>query len=151
MPWTMNDYPSSMKNFEPVLRKKAIEIANAMVDEGYEEGRAIPIATEQAKEWYENASEKEIKEFEEQGNPAKRSNKKKSYENRPELLDEGEHVVPHDKGWAVQAKDAKKPTKVYENKSDAVEHAKEIAENKGTEAVIHKRSGDIEKKHNFSD
>lgn len=51
MPWSMKDYPQSLKNLEEPVRKKAIEIANAMVDEGYEEGRAIPIATSQAKEW----------------------------------------------------------------------------------------------------
>lgn len=51
MPWSMKDYPQSLKNLEKPVRKKAIEIANAMLDEGYEEGRAIPIATSQAKEW----------------------------------------------------------------------------------------------------
>lgn len=51
MPWSMKDYPQSLKNLEEPVKKKAIEIANAMVDEGYEEGRAIPIATSQAKEW----------------------------------------------------------------------------------------------------
>jgi uncharacterized protein YdaT len=33
-----------LKNLEEPVKKKAIEIANAMMDEGYEEGRAIPIA-----------------------------------------------------------------------------------------------------------
>lgn len=51
MPWSMKDYPQSLKNLEEPVKKKAIEIANAMVDEGYEEGRAIPIETSQAKEW----------------------------------------------------------------------------------------------------
>lgn len=51
MPWSMKDYPQSLKNLEEPVKKKAIEIANAMIDEGYEEGRAIPIATSQAKEW----------------------------------------------------------------------------------------------------
>lgn len=54
MPWNMKDYPSSLKNLNEDVRKKAIDIANAMVDEGYNESRAIPIATQQAKSWYEN-------------------------------------------------------------------------------------------------
>ncbi|BBP89664.1 hypothetical protein BsIDN1_32820 [Bacillus safensis] len=32
-------------------KKKALEIANKMIQEGYEENRAIPIAISQAKEW----------------------------------------------------------------------------------------------------
>ncbi|WP_371069689.1 DUF2188 domain-containing protein [Sediminibacillus sp. JSM 1682029] len=150
MPWTMNDYPASLKNFKPVIRKKAIDIANAMLDEGYDEGRAIPIATDQAKEWYDNASKKEIDEYKEEGDPQSRSEEDEQYDKRPELMDEGEHVVVHENGWAVQAKDAKKPSKVFDKKSDAVERAKEIAENKGTEAVIHKKNGDVEKRHSFS-
>ena len=36
------------------MRHKAIDIANALLDEGYEEGRAIAIATAQAEKWAEN-------------------------------------------------------------------------------------------------
>lgn len=50
MPWTKTDYPPGMKNLDPEVRKKAIEIANKLVeDEEYDEGRAIAIATSQAK------------------------------------------------------------------------------------------------------
>lgn len=39
-----------MKNLDPQVREKAIEIANALVDEDeYKEGRAIAIATAQPK------------------------------------------------------------------------------------------------------
>lgn len=60
MPWSMKDYPASLKNLEKPVKKKAIEIANAMIDEGYEDGRAIPIATSKAKEWAENASKRKL-------------------------------------------------------------------------------------------
>lgn len=30
MPWNMNDYPTSMKNLAPLIRKKAIDIGNAL-------------------------------------------------------------------------------------------------------------------------
>lgn len=62
MPWDMNDYPSSLKNLPYAVRKKAIDIANAMIDDGYDENRAIPIATKQAKSWYEKADKDEIKD-----------------------------------------------------------------------------------------
>jgi len=38
-----------MENLNDVTKKKAIDIANSMVGEGYDEGRAIPIAIDQAK------------------------------------------------------------------------------------------------------
>lgn len=49
MPWNMKDFPASMKNLDKLTRKKAIDIANALLDEGYPDSRAIPIAIDQAK------------------------------------------------------------------------------------------------------
>ncbi|SDD31164.1 hypothetical protein SAMN02799630_02741 [Paenibacillus sp. UNCCL117] len=46
-----------MKNLDTRVRNKAVEIANALLEDGYEEGRAIAIATAQAKEWNENHPE----------------------------------------------------------------------------------------------
>ena len=54
MPWSKHDYPPSMKNLEPRVRNKAVEIANALLEEDYDEGRAIAIATAKAQEWDEN-------------------------------------------------------------------------------------------------
>jgi uncharacterized protein YdaT len=55
MPWTKKDYPESMKNLDNKVRDKAIEIANALVEEeNMDEGRAISIAISKAKEWAEN-------------------------------------------------------------------------------------------------
>lgn len=49
MPWSKSDYPDAMKNLSSSTREKAIEIANALLKEGYEEGRAISIAIDRAK------------------------------------------------------------------------------------------------------
>jgi uncharacterized protein YdaT len=51
VPWTESYFPHSMVNLAPIVRAKAIEIANALLAEGYEEGRAIRIAIAQAKRW----------------------------------------------------------------------------------------------------
>lgn len=54
MPWSLERYPASMKHLpEPVL-EKAIEIANALLEEGMDEGKAIRIAIAKAKEWAEH-------------------------------------------------------------------------------------------------
>jgi uncharacterized protein YdaT len=40
-----------MDHLPEVIRWKAIEIANALLDEGYDDGRAIRIGISKAKEW----------------------------------------------------------------------------------------------------
>ena len=55
MTWTKKDYPDAMKNLDKNIRDKAIEIANALMDEEeMDEGKAIPIAISKAKEWADN-------------------------------------------------------------------------------------------------
>ena len=51
MPWTPDRYPASMRGLPPAVRQKAVEIANALLEAGYDEGRAIRIAIAQAKAW----------------------------------------------------------------------------------------------------
>lgn len=51
MPWNDERHPVSMRRLEPRIRRKAIEIANALLEEGYDEGKAIRIAIAKAKEW----------------------------------------------------------------------------------------------------
>lgn len=54
MPWSKGDYPDSMKNLPERTRNKAVEIANALLREGENEGDAIPIAISRAKKWANN-------------------------------------------------------------------------------------------------
>ena len=51
MPWSEDHYPSSMLNLSAVARAKAIEIANALLAEGMDEGQAIRIAIARAEQW----------------------------------------------------------------------------------------------------
>jgi uncharacterized protein YdaT len=53
MPWDETYYPRSMRKLPPKVRLKAIEIADALLEEGHEEGKAIRIAIAKAKEWAE--------------------------------------------------------------------------------------------------
>jgi len=56
MPWDETYYPRSMRNLPLEVRLKAIEIANALLEEGYDDGMAIRIAIAKAKEWAERAA-----------------------------------------------------------------------------------------------
>ncbi|HEY6923451.1 MAG TPA: hypothetical protein VI653_08280 [Steroidobacteraceae bacterium] len=51
MPWSSEYFPPSMGHLPPVVREKAIEIANALLEQGHDEGKAIRIAIAQAKRW----------------------------------------------------------------------------------------------------
>ncbi|MCY8105473.1 DUF2188 domain-containing protein [Bacillus mojavensis] len=145
MPWSMKDYPASLKNLEKPVKKKAIEIANAMIDEGYEDGRAIPIATSKAKEWVENASKKEIDDFLKHDDETERDEEAND-DARPELMNKAEHVIKHKNGWAVKAEDAKRVSEIKETKTEAIERAKEIAEHKGTDVIVHLADGSVQRK-----
>lgn len=54
-----------------------------------------------------------------------------------------QHVVHHPDGWAVKGEKAQRATEVFERKSDAVHRAREIAQNQGTELVVHNGDGKI--------
>ncbi|GGN58954.1 MULTISPECIES: DUF2188 domain-containing protein [Oceanobacillus] len=149
MVWTIEDYPPSMKNLPDVTRKKAIDIANAMIDEGYEEGRALPIAISQAKEWRENATDEEVEHYRKYGKVTTRSPEDRKHKSNPERMEEGEIVRAHEDGWAVESKGAERPSNVFDAKRDAIKRAKEIADNKGTSVTVYKKDGTVQEKYSF--
>lgn len=60
-----------------------------------------------------------------------------------------QHVLPRDDGWAVKKAGASRDTKVFNKQSDAIEHAKDIAKNKGSELFIHSRDGRIRERNTY--
>lgn len=139
MPWSEKDYPDSMKNLDSIVRRKAIDIANAMIKEGYKEDHAIPIAISQAKEWAKDA-----------GAGEKERLKKKDitdHEDDPQdtssrLQDRDVEVKYDDKEkmWEVITEGAKRADSKHSTKKEAEKRAKEIAENKGVKVKSHKKS-----------
>src|SRR5439155_5317619 len=97
MPWTKTDYPVSMKNLPEAVRNKAIEIANALLEEkNMDEGIAIATAISRAKDWAENRG----KEIETSASSSRKTDVKHHGEDR--------YVVPHDDKWAVKKEKSKK-------------------------------------------
>ncbi len=94
-----------------------------MIDEGYEDGRAIPIATSKAKEWAENASKEEIDDFLKHDDETERDEDSNSGGD-PELMDKAEHVIKHKNGWAVKAEGAKRVSEIKDTKKEAIERAR---------------------------
>ncbi|WP_165004742.1 MULTISPECIES: DUF2188 domain-containing protein [unclassified Enterococcus] len=140
MPWNMNDFPPAMKNLEELTRKKAIDIGNALLDEGYPDSRAIPIAIDQAKEWFDGASESEKKDFAHEKNPSK-NDKHETNPRAAKLLDADVTVKFEEDRWVVRSKGAEKASNHFDTKDEAVEKGKEIARNKETSVVVYKKDG----------
>lgn len=57
MPWYNNNYPTSYKNQPVHIRDKAVEIANALLQEGTPEGTAIAIGLKLAREHFAKKEE----------------------------------------------------------------------------------------------
>jgi len=140
MPWSIQDYPDSLKNFDKVERKKIIEIGNELLADGYKEDRAIPIAVSQGKDWYENASQSEIDEYSQKEIP-KDSENQESENPRTELLDNDVEVYFENNKWAVKTVNAKQPVETFEEKDDALERSKDIAENKESNVISYSKDG----------
>ncbi len=143
MPWDTQDYPDAMKNFDAVPRKKMIDIANAMEEAGYDEDELIPIAIDQGKEWYANASDEEIAEFEAEEDPSKTDDHDTESQN-PDLMDHDVEVKWDDeeKEWVVKTVGAERASDRYDTKDEAMERANEIARNKNTRVIPYKQDGE---------
>lgn len=144
MAWDMQDYPTSWKNLPELTRKKAIDIGNALLADGYPEDHAIPIATKQAEKWFAEASEQEKDAFSKKANPTKHDTHDVK-EDAEKLLRAAVLVQYHEKQWAVRSEGAEKASNLYDTKEEAITRAQEIAENKGTPIKIYKMDGSLER------
>lgn len=115
MPWSKDDYPDSFKNLNSDVRNKAIEIANALLEDDYEEGRAISIATAQAQKYVQGDEEQPIYE-----------------------------IKPHDDGWQLKKKDSKKAILIEETKEDLMGEAKRYVNKHNGELHIYTGDGELE-------
>lgn len=117
---SVDNIPTELLNLTSELRHKAIEIANNLIDEGFQIPVAINLAAANVSRWAGIGA--------------------------PE---ESQHVVPHPDGWAVMRLDAAKPTVVTDVKDEAVTRAREIAKNQKTVLVIHGQDGAELSRHDY--
>ena len=116
MPWNKNDYPDSMKNLDEEVRKKAIEIANALLEDDYEEGRAISIATSQARKAIRGDEEERVK-----------------YE-----------VISRETDWVLRKADGKRSIIVENTKAELLQKAKPYVNDQNGILTIYEEDGSIE-------
>ena len=109
MPWNSTDYPDSFTNLDTPVRKKAIEIANALLRDGMEEGRAIAIATEKAREYVGGNVKQQVYK-----------------------------VLEHADGWQLQKDSGTKAIFVAETKQELLDKAKPyVNEHNGVLKIYH--------------
>lgn len=150
MPWNMKDYPVSMKNLEPLIRKKAIDIGNALLEDGYPDERAIPIATSQAEKWYNDASAEEKKAFQKEKAPQKNDTHAHN-KNAKKLMNANVEVKYENNAWQVISEGADKASDSFDTKEKAIERAKEIAKNKEASIKIYKKDGQLQESYDYSE
>ncbi|OTN74978.1 hypothetical protein A5886_000022 [Enterococcus sp. 8G7_MSG3316] len=150
MPWNVDDYPVSMKNLDPLIRKKAISIANALLADGYNDDRAIPIATSQAEKWFDDATADEKKAFHQEKNPQK-NDKHAINKNAQKLMDAAVTVQYQEDHWEVRSKGAERASDQFDHKDDAVTRGKEIAQNKQSVLTIYKQDGTKQQEIDYRD
>ncbi|MGD6804359.1 DUF2188 domain-containing protein [Rossellomorea vietnamensis] len=115
MPWSKSDYPASWKNLSSDVRNKAIEIGNALLREGYDDGRAIAIATDRAEKYVDGDSE-----------------------DKPKF-----HVQSNGDGWELKKEGSSKSIYTEDTKEDLLEKAKPYVNDHDGILVVHKSDGDV--------
>lgn len=115
MPWSKNDYPASWKNLSSDVRNKAVEIGNVLLREGYEEGRAIAIATDRAEKYVDGDSE-----------------------DKPEY-----HVESNGNGWELTKEGSNKAIYKEDTKKDLLDKAKSYVNEHDGILVIHNGDGEV--------
>jgi len=140
MAFDRRNYPNSMKNLDKVIRDKAIDIANAMLEDGYDEDNAIPIAIAQAKDWASDARKDEKDQIRKKD---LKNHKKSDGKNGARLQDADVEVsYNHDKEkWQVKSKGADQVEGYYDKKQTAKKRAEEIAENRESKVITKTKEG----------
>ncbi|MBA3868461.1 MAG: DUF2188 domain-containing protein [Anaerolineae bacterium] len=111
--------PPTMQYMDTQVRDKAFDIFNALLDEGYDDAQAIPIAIAQAKKWAQGHRHGQDSQ-------------------------QCVHVVPHPDGWAVRRANAQKSNFIFKRMSDAKTKALEIGKREQVGIVLHDEYGEVQ-------
>jgi uncharacterized protein YdaT len=138
MPWTKTDYPNSMKNLPVAVRNKAIEIANALLEERHmDEGISIATAISRAKDW---AAERGLKT----------DNPEKSRITDVKVHGQDRYVIPYGKEWAIKIEGKEKVEKVFHTKKEAINQARQEAKEINGSLTIQLKTGRIGKRISYN-
>ncbi len=60
-----------------------------------------------------------------------------------------QHVVPHEKGWAIKGEGNSRYTDTFRKQSSAIRRAKRIARNHHADVIVHRTDGTIRDRISF--
>lgn len=115
MSLTTRNYPQTIKTLPLRVRRKAVELGNQLLSEGYPIQRAMSIAVSMAREWGEH---------------------------HQSIRERNIHVVPHHTGWAVRRVCG--PEIMFPDKACALSYAVELARSEGVYVIAHNDRGTID-------
>lgn len=139
MPWTKRSYPVSMKNLPVPVRHKAIEIANALLEEArMNEGIAIATAISRAKDWAANRGKK----TESKAQVSRSTDVKRHGEDR--------YVIPYHNAWAIKKEGSSRVEKSFDNKEDAVKQARREARKSNASLTIQAKTGKVQQRISYN-
>lgn len=64
-------------------------------------------------------------------------------------MKKNQHVVPHNGKWAVKGANNQKVTKIVSTQKEAIDLARNIAKNQGSELFIHRPNGQIRDRNSY--
>lgn len=134
MPYSRRDYPASLKNLELAVRDKAIDIINAMIEDGYDESDAIPIAIAQAKDWADDANKSDKEKIRKKD----LKDHKPSDDKSGARLSDADVIVSYnydEEKWQVKSKGADQVEGYYDSKKEAKDRGQEIADNRKSKLI----------------
>jgi hypothetical protein len=65
-------------------------------------------------------------------------------------MQKNQHVVPHERGWAVRGERTDNVTSVHRTQREAIDAGRAIAKTNGGELFVHSRTGRIRKRDTTS-
>jgi hypothetical protein len=119
MSCTYNNYPSNFEILRPMVRGKALEMANILMNEGYDPQMAQTIAI---------------------------SNARQLACNKDGLLrieNKHVHMVPYPSGWALISENVITTYFICETKNEALVKSRSFAKNEKLKLFIHSEEGEI--------
>lgn len=101
---TTQDYPPEMAHLAPDIRARAVKLLHELVEEGYPEVQAIPLALRRVAANHQTEANGDVAATEAE-----------------------KYVTPHEEGWAVVSPTGEHQTSLYETKEEALARARELA------------------------
>lgn len=117
---TAQDFPPQMAHLPPEVRERALKLLQDLVEEGYPEVQAIPLAIRRVAANHETELSGHVAETEAE-----------------------KYITPHEEGWAVVSPTGEHQTSLYRTKEEAMAKARELAAKE--HAKVHMVDGEGER------